>query len=39
VLATALHLLCRERPNTIVGLILFVLASLVAYGRWAIAPL
>jgi hypothetical protein len=34
-----LHLGCRDKPNAWVGLILFVLAALVAVGRWVLAPL
>jgi VIT1/CCC1 family predicted Fe2+/Mn2+ transporter len=33
------HVICRERPKIVVGLVLFVLAAFVAYGRWMIAPL
>jgi len=37
-LAIGFHVACRERPNIVVGLILFALAAFVAYGRWVIAP-
>ena len=37
--AAGLHLTCRENPKTVVSLILFALAALVAYGRWMISPL
>ena len=37
--ATGLHMGCREKPRTVVGLVLFALAAFVAYGRWALAPL
>jgi hypothetical protein len=36
--AIGFHLVCRENPNFVVGLILFVLTAFVAYGRWVIAP-
>jgi hypothetical protein len=29
---------CRERAKTIVDVVLFTLAALLAYGRWVIAP-
>ena len=38
-MAAGLHVACREKPNTLVSLILFALAAFVAYGRWVIAPL
>jgi hypothetical protein len=34
-----LHVLSRERPKIWVSLILFALAAIVAYGRWAMVPL
>jgi hypothetical protein len=37
-LAIGFHIACRETPNVVVGLVLFVLAAFVAYGRWVIAP-
>ena len=37
--AIGFHVVCRENPKVAVGLILAGLAALVAYGRWAIAPL
>ena len=37
--AVGLHQGCRQRPNFVVGLVLFALAAFVAYGRWALAPL
>jgi hypothetical protein len=37
-LASGFHVACRERPNIVVSLVLFVLAAFVAYGRWRIAP-
>jgi len=36
--AIGFHITCRESPNVVVGLVLFVLAAFVAYGRWVIAP-
>ena len=36
--AVGFHVTCRESPNVVVGLVLFVLAAFVAYGRWVIAP-
>ena len=36
--AIGFHVACRETPNVVVGLVLFVLAAFVAYGRWVIAP-
>lgn len=38
-IAMGFHIACRERPNTLVSLILFTLAAFVAYGRWVVAPL
>ncbi len=37
-LALGFHLACRETPNSVVSLVLFALAAIVAYGRWVIAP-
>ena len=36
--AVGFHITCRETSNVLVGLVLFVLAAFVAYGRWVIAP-
>ncbi len=36
--AVGFHIACREKPNTVVSLILFALAAFLAYGRWVIAP-
>jgi VIT1/CCC1 family predicted Fe2+/Mn2+ transporter len=36
--AIGFHLVCRERAKTIVDVVLFTLAALLAYGRWVIAP-
>ncbi len=36
--AIGFHLVCRERAKTIVAVVLFALAALLAYGRWVIAP-
>ena len=36
-IATGFHLRCRETPKIWVSLILFTLAALLAYGRWAIS--
>jgi len=36
--AVGFHIACREKPNTVVSLILFAFAAFLAYGRWAIAP-
>ena len=36
--ATGFHLRCREEPKVWVSLILFALATFLAYGRWAISP-
>ncbi len=36
--AVGFHIACREKPNTVVSLILFALAAFLAYGRWTIAP-
>ena len=36
--AIGFHVACRETPNVVVGIVLFVLAAFVAYGRWVIAP-
>lgn len=38
-IATGFHLRCREEPKVWVSLILFVLAALLAYGRWILSPL
>ena len=38
-LAAGFHIACREKPNTVVSLILFAFAAFLAYGRWVIAPL
>ena len=38
-LAVRFHTGCRERPNTVVSLVLFALAAFVAYGRWVTVPL
>jgi uncharacterized membrane protein YphA (DoxX/SURF4 family) len=38
-LSIGLHIASRESPKIWVSLILFVLSAIVAYGRWAIAPL
>ena len=35
-IATGFHLRCRETPKIWVSLILFALASFLAYGRWTI---
>ena len=32
------HLVCRERANVWVGLVLCALAAFLAYGRWVIVP-
>ena len=32
----AFHLTCRETPRVFVGLVLFLMAAFVAYGRWAV---
>jgi hypothetical protein len=37
-LATGFHVMCRENPRIAVSLVIFVLAAVVAYGRWVIAP-
>ena len=37
--SVAFHLNCRETPRAFVGLILFLVAAFVAYGRWAVWPL
>ena len=37
--AAALHPGCRENSKTVVSLLLFLLAAVVAWGRWFIAPL
>ncbi len=36
--AVGFHIACREKPNTVISLILFALAAFLAYGRWTIAP-
>lgn len=36
--AIGLHIRCRERPLIIADTILFLLATFVAYGRWALVP-
>ena len=33
------HVVCREGPIILVGLVLCALAAFVAYGRWVLAPL
>ena len=38
VVAVGFHVTCRESPNVVVGLVLFVLAAFVAYGRWVMVP-
>jgi divalent metal cation (Fe/Co/Zn/Cd) transporter len=38
-LAVGFHLACRARPNIWAALILCVMATFVAYGRWVLAPL
>jgi hypothetical protein len=35
----AFHLACREKPAIAADLVLFALATFVAYGRWVLAPL
>ncbi len=37
--AIFLHLGCRDRRTVWVGVVLLVLSTLVAYGRWVLAPL
>ncbi len=37
-ISTGFHLHCRETPKIWVSLILFALATFLAYGRWAISP-
>lgn len=36
--AIGFHVACRETPNIWAGLVILVLATFVAYGRWVIAP-
>jgi hypothetical protein len=38
-IASGLHLACRDNPKTWATLIIGALAGFVAYGRWMIAPL
>ncbi|MFN2297392.1 MAG: hypothetical protein ACK2UB_00985 [Anaerolineales bacterium] len=38
-LSMLLHRACREKPNLIPGLVLFLMAAFTAYGRYALAPL
>jgi hypothetical protein len=37
--AIGFHVFCRERPKILISLILFVLATFLAMGRWLIIPL
>ncbi|MCP4544774.1 MAG: hypothetical protein GY832_47350 [Chloroflexi bacterium] len=32
------HLVCRENPNVVAGLVMCALAAFVAYGRWVVVP-
>jgi len=34
-----LHIRCRERTNVIAGVVLFVLAAFLVYGRLVLSPL
>ena len=36
--AVGFHLACREKPKSVVSLVLFALSAFVAYGRWMIVP-
>ena len=36
--ALGFHLVCREKPKSVVSLVLFALSAFVAYGRWVMAP-
>ena len=38
-LSIPFHIKYREKPNTFAGLILFAMASFVAYCRWFVIPL
>ena len=38
VFAIGFHISCREPPKLWISLILFALATFVAYGRWAVVP-
>jgi len=38
-LGMAFHVRCRGWPNLAVGVVLFLLAAFLAYGRWVLAPL
>jgi VIT1/CCC1 family predicted Fe2+/Mn2+ transporter len=37
-LAMGLHAVCRGARTIVFGLVIFVLAAFVAYGRWALVP-
>jgi len=39
ILAIGFHIVCRENPNIVPGLVICALAAILAYGRWVIAPL
>jgi hypothetical protein len=36
--AVGFHAACREKPNSVVAVVLVALCGFVAYGRWTIAP-
>ena len=37
--AILFHMLCRDKPNIVAGVIICALATFVAIGRWVIVPL
>jgi len=38
-LSIAFHINCRENPKIFASVIIFVIATFIMYGRWAIKPL